>query len=152
MLCFAQYLSGHPGIVVVDNVLTPQALSNLRELATASTVMGSTRTATHRAQLPYTLPPSLSPRSVTQTYFDTRPSYIGAYWQNGFGNRVLFRLVEALRRAMPRVLGNLTITEMWSYKVRCCQCACVPASLSHTMCTCSHCQYYDQGPGIGKHW
>ena len=44
--------------------------------------------------------------------------------QTGFGNRVMFRIVEELRHALPRVLGGLTVWEMWSYKVCDCVCGC----------------------------
>ena len=84
-----EYFAQDPGIVVVDDFLTQEALENIRNLCLEST-----------------------------TFWDVRSTYVGSYANDGLGNHVLFRVIEELRRAMPNLIGDMDLQTMWSYKVR----------------------------------
>ena len=76
--------------------------------------------------------------------------------QSGWGNRVLFRVIEQLRSAMPRVIGNLIATNFWSYKVQhlflWAHVKCLPLLLlTHVLLLLLGRQYFDNRKGINPH-
>lgn len=90
-----QYLASYPGLVVLDDFLTPEALASIQRLTREATV-----------------------------FWDLRRTYLGATMEHGFANRVLFRVVEELRTKFDRVLGGLPLSHCWAVKVCCCCCCC----------------------------
>ena len=67
----------------------------------------------------------LSPEALDELYhfcmdasiwFDVKPGYLGAYFDDGFTAPVLLRVVEELRRAFPRVVGDKELKQAWAYK------------------------------------
>ena len=67
----------------------------------------------------------LSPEALDELYhfcmdasiwFDVKPGYLGAYFDDGFTAPVLLRVVEELRKALPRVVGDKELKQAWAYK------------------------------------
>lgn len=85
----ASYFRNGPGIVYVDNLLTLQALHELRRFCLESTV-----------------------------WFDYRYSdgYLGAYVEDGFICPLLAQIAAELPRALPGIFGANAITHLWGYK------------------------------------
>lgn len=83
------YFRGGPGIVTVDDVLTPQALHELRRFCLESTV-----------------------------WFDYRYSdgYLGAYVEEGFICPLLVQIAREFPRALPGIFGKHAIAHLWGYK------------------------------------
>jgi hypothetical protein len=48
---------------------------------------------------------------------DVRPSYVGAYHDDGLNHPVITSVVEELREAMPHVIGELPLVMLWAYKL-----------------------------------
>ena len=49
-------------------------------------------------------------------WYDIKPSYLGAYMNDGFSHPLLVEVAESLRAAMPELLGPHRLTQMWAYK------------------------------------
>ena len=81
--------AGVPSIIVVDNVLSPEALE-----------------AAYRACM------------LSTIWFDsTKPNdYVGAYLQWGLMDPNILRLAKELREGMPQALGPHRLSSLWSYK------------------------------------
>ncbi|WP_198648771.1 tetratricopeptide repeat protein [Cyanothece sp. BG0011] len=75
-------------MVYFDNFLTPEALQNLRQFCLESTIFFK-----HRAS-----------------------GYVGAYMTTGIANPLMFQIAEELRERLPRVLGELSVGNMWVYR------------------------------------
>ncbi len=75
-------------MVYFDNFLTPEALQNLRQFCLESTIF-----LKHRAS-----------------------GYVGAYMNTGMANPLMFQIAEELRERLPRVLGELSVGNMWVYR------------------------------------
>ena len=65
----------------------------------------------------------LSPEALDELYhfcmdasiwFDVKPGYLGAYFDDGFTAPVLLRVVEELRKALPRVVGDKELKQGWA--------------------------------------
>lgn len=81
----------HPGIVVIDNLLSPQVLEKVRRYLLLSTFWYETK----------------------------RPKYgkyVGAYIGDGMNDRLLMEIAYELHKAMPRVMEGHPLKELWSYK------------------------------------
>jgi tetratricopeptide (TPR) repeat protein len=81
------YLDSRPGLVVVDNILAPEALESLRKFCLDSTIWN-----------------------------ELKGGYLGAYMPDGFSGRLLLRLSSELRARMPRVFRDHPLQTMWGYK------------------------------------
>ena len=85
-----RYLSQPPGLVVIDDFLSPPALEQLRRFCRESTVWSGTRYAEGR---------------------------IGAFFVDGFNAPLLLQIAEELRAAFPRVIGDQhPLRQMWGFK------------------------------------
>lgn len=84
-----QYLTKPPGVVVVDDFLTPEALRSLRAFCLESTVWSINR---------YT------------------NGYLGAFFREGFSCPLLLQIAEELQRFLPRVIGKRPLLHLWGYK------------------------------------
>ena len=79
-----------PGVAVVDDFLTPEALDALHRFCLDSTIWSSTRHAYGR---------------------------LGSQFQNGFAAPLLAQIAEELREALPKVIGRrYPLRHMWGYK------------------------------------
>ena len=83
----AAFLEGKPGLVVVDDLLSAEALQALRTFCLESTVWN-----------------------------ELKGGYLGAYMPDGFSGRLLLRLSSELRSRMPRVFSEHPLQTMWGYK------------------------------------
>lgn len=81
----------HPGIVVVDDLLSPQTLQRVRNYLLLSTFW-------HEAKTP------------------RFGRYLGAYLMDGMHDKMMTEIAFDLHRAMPRVMKNHHLKELWSYK------------------------------------
>lgn len=83
-----RYRDSDGGLVVVDDFLTRDALSALRAYCLETTF-----------------------------WFDYTKAggYSGAYMEQGFGNELLLQLVTELRSALPGLLGQHPLKQMWAY-------------------------------------
>ena len=82
------YRDSGPGVVVVDDLLRPEALSALRRYLHRSTVWFG--------------------------YGKTR-GYCGSYMEDGFGNALLLQLASEMRRHLPQIVGPHFLNQMWAY-------------------------------------
>lgn len=82
------YAAQSPGIVVVDDFLSSEALTLLRAYCLESTIWFD---------------------------FTKAGGYSGAYMQQGFGSDLLLALVHQLREAFPTILGPHPLNQMWAY-------------------------------------
>jgi len=86
----SQYHEHAPGLVVIDNFLSREALEGLRLFCLESTVWSSTRYAHGR---------------------------LGAFFWNGFNCPLLIQIAEELRQRLPRLLHNLyPLQQLWGFK------------------------------------
>jgi hypothetical protein len=86
----SRYLDRSPGLVVVDDFLSEDALHEVREFCLESTVWFANR------------------------YNHGR---LGAFFQNGFNCPLLLQIAEELRMAMPRVIGDRhALQQVWGFK------------------------------------
>lgn len=84
------YLSRPPGLAVIDNFLSDEALEEVRRFCTQSTVWSGTRYAEGR---------------------------LGAFFVDGFNPPILLQVAEELRAALPRVIGDShPLRQMWGFK------------------------------------
>ena len=85
-----QYLETPPGLVVIDNFLSDQALENLRLFCLESTIWSTNRYAHGR---------------------------LGSFFKDGFNCPLLLQIAQELRDALPRVIGNrYPLRQMWGFK------------------------------------
>jgi len=75
------------GLLVIDDLLTPEALSALRDFAELSTI-----------------------------WFQERTSYLKASMGTGFATPLLVQIVKELRSSLPKVLCDIPLSGMWAYK------------------------------------
>lgn len=143
-MCAAlQYMKAVPHMVVIDDLLNPQALANLRELCLSGTVwqpdpgqpwclpsppnnvfcadiLGCPRTLCRRVLPVWLWQPCSVPTGVLPSG-EFLALVVRCCCVTLLGCAFCWRWilqVEQLRVAMPRILGNLTLSEMWSYWVR----------------------------------
>ena len=81
------YLKAKPNLVVVDDLLAPEALEGLRRFCRESTVWNNIQSG-----------------------------YLGAYFYDGFACESLLRLARELRERLPRVIPGLPLLMLWGYK------------------------------------
>jgi len=81
-----------PSVVVIDNVLSSQALDRVRRVLLESTVWYQTKLPQH---------------------FGT---YTGAYIDDGLHDRILLSLAVELRKALPGILQDHPLRYLWAYK------------------------------------
>lgn len=85
----AAYLAGDPQLVVIDQMLQPDACEALLHFCQKSTIW----------------------------HDDQRPGgYLGAYMDDGFSCDLLYQIAYDLRDAMPGVFKGLPLKHMWAYK------------------------------------
>lgn len=83
----AQWQSSSPQIVVVDELLTPEALEGLRRFCLGSTIW----------QRPY------------------KNGYLGAMLEHGFACPLLAQIAEELQATFPTILGNQGLIMAWGF-------------------------------------
>lgn len=83
----ARYLAADPNVTILDQLLTPQALTAVRQFCRESTIWNN-----------------------------IKPGYLGAYFYDGFCSDLLLRLAWDLRERMPRVIGSRPLNMMWGFK------------------------------------
>ncbi len=85
-----------PGICWVDGLLTPAALADLRRFCLESTIWND----------------------VGHNFKEdaTRRAYLGTYAGDGFCCPLLFQIAEDLTRALPAILKDHRLQQMWAYK------------------------------------
>lgn len=85
-----KYLANSPGVVVVDDFLSAEALDNLRQFCLESTVWSGNRYAHGR---------------------------LGAFFRDGFNCPLLLQIAQALREMLPRVIGDrYPLRQLWGFK------------------------------------
>jgi tetratricopeptide (TPR) repeat protein len=84
----AQYLAGRPEIVVIDNLLTEEALLALRGFCLGSTVWNAE--------------------------YDNH--YLGAFAVDGFVNDIVLRISREFHEKMPQVFSGHALEEIWAFK------------------------------------
>jgi tetratricopeptide (TPR) repeat protein len=85
-----QYVENTPGVVVIDDFLTPEALQSLRQFCLESTIWFANR------------------------YDHGR---LGAFFCDGFNCPLLLHISEELQEALPRVIGErYPLRQMWGFK------------------------------------
>ncbi len=85
-----RYLDRPPGIVIIDDFLTPEALNGVRAFCLESTVWSGNRYAYGR---------------------------LGAFFQDGFNCPLLLQIAEELRDTLPRVIGDrFPLRQLWGFK------------------------------------
>lgn len=83
------YLSAEPGLVVIDNLLQPDATEALLHFCQKSAIW----------------------------HDDARPgAYLGAYMDDGFSCGLLYQVAEAVQQALPEVIQGAPLRHMWAYK------------------------------------
>eukprot|EP01048_Picozoa_sp_COSAG05_P008433 COSAG05_NODE_642_length_8135_cov_20.343703_8_plen_563_part_00 len=75
------------GLVVVDGVLSGDALAGLQRFAEEATV-----------------------------FHEVKHGYLGAYFDEGLSSPLLEQVVEELRAVLPSLLGELPLVQAWMYK------------------------------------
>jgi len=81
----------HPGIVVIDNLLSPAVLDKVRDYLLMSTFWYEAKTPRYGR-------------------------YVGAYIGDGMHDKLLIAIAYELHKAMPRVMNGHPMKELWSYK------------------------------------
>ena len=81
-----------PKVVVIDDLLTPRALTRIRQVLLESTVW-------YEAKSPV----------------DTG-NYVGAYLNDGLHDRILLALAFELHEALPRIMTGHPLAFLWAYK------------------------------------
>lgn len=84
----ADYRNSGPGIVVVDDLLRPEALMALRRYLHRSTVWFG---------------------------YGKARGYCGSYMEDGFGNPLLLQLAWEMRQRLPKIVGPHFLNQMWAY-------------------------------------
>ena len=85
----AAYTASGPGIIHVDNLLTPRAVADLRRFCLESTIWYD---------------------------FKHEGGYLGAYINEGFDCGLLLQIAEELPKALPGIFAGHRLTQMWAYK------------------------------------
>ena len=83
-----------PGIVVVDHLLSEQALAELRAFCLESTMWFD----------------------ISHNFTDAGRGYLGANVMDGFSCPLLFQIAEEMRQALPDIFRDYPLMQMWSYK------------------------------------
>lgn len=83
-----RYLAAKPEIVVIDNMLTPEALMELRRFCLHSTIWRT----------------------------DYSNAYLGAFPEDGFVGPLHLQIASELRRALPRIVGDHPLEQLWAFK------------------------------------
>jgi len=78
---------GHE-VVVLDGLLTPTALAELRRFCLESTIWHGAREG---------------------------QGYLGSYMQHGFASGLLLQIAEELKQRLPRIFRNTSLVQMWAY-------------------------------------
>ena len=111
-----QYLGETPHIAVIDGMLTPPALSAVRDFTLEGPLfiafVSSFLLFAHIVLFAHT--PSISLEATV--FFDAKPGYLGAYMKEGFHSPLLLQIAEELKMMLPNVLGGTHLTKMWAYK------------------------------------
>ena len=81
----------NPGVVVIDNLLSPETLQRVREYLLVSTMWYEAKTPRYG-------------------------NYLGAYLGDGMFDTLLNEVAFELHKAMPRVMKDHALKQMWSYK------------------------------------
>ena len=76
-----------PGLTVIDNFLSKEALSSLLEFLRSSTI-----------------------------WYDVKPGYLGTYHRTGLTGPLLIQIERELRERMPNIIGSLPLRTVWAYK------------------------------------
>lgn len=84
--------SSIPGVLIIDDLLTPHAISLLRKLLLRNTHWFQTKTPLEFGK------------------------YVGAYVDDGLNDPIFIELAKQLHQAMPRVMKNHYLKYMWAYK------------------------------------
>jgi hypothetical protein len=82
----------HPGIITVDNLLSPQALAAIQKIMLESTVW-------YQTKLPLRF-----------------GGYVGAYIDDGLHDRILLELSLQLHDFLPRIFQGHPLRYLWAYK------------------------------------
>ena len=85
----AAYVASGPGLIHLDNLLTPRALAELRRFCLESTIWYD---------------------------FKHEGGYLGAYINEGFDCELLLQIAEDLPKALPGIFHGHRLTQMWAYK------------------------------------
>ena len=86
----SEYLGNSPGVVVIDDFLSIQALESLRLFCLESTVWSGNRYAHGR---------------------------LGAFFRDGFNCPLLLQIAEELRERFPRMIGDrYPLRQLWAFK------------------------------------
>lgn len=83
---------GHPGIIVIDDVLSPPALAAIQKIMLESTVFSQCK-----------LPKKFG-------------GYVGAYIDDGLHDRILLELARELHDKLPEVFSGHALKYLWAYK------------------------------------
>jgi tetratricopeptide (TPR) repeat protein len=83
-----------PGITWVDNLLTAQALAELRAFCLESTIWFD----------------------MGHNFADTGRGYLGTTVTDGFCCPLLFQIAEEMRRSLPDIFRDYPLMQMWAYK------------------------------------
>ena len=86
------YSNQTPQVAVIDNILTEEALHEIRKILLESTVF-------YQTKRPHTL-----------------GGYTGAYIDDGLHDRILLELTSELRKKIPTVLEQHALRYLWAYK------------------------------------
>jgi len=81
-----------PGVIVIDDLLTPQTLSLLRRLLLRNTHWYQTKTPLEFGK------------------------YVGSYIDDGLHDPIFLELATHLHKAMPRMMSGHDLKYMWAYK------------------------------------
>ena len=82
----------HPGVLIVDNLLSDEALKRIRQLLLESTVW-------YQTKMPLRF-----------------GGYVGAYIDDGLHDRLLLALAFELHAALPRIMKGHPLKYLWAYK------------------------------------
>lgn len=82
-----KYFDAKPSLVVIDDLLTAQALAAIRAYCLESTIWN-----------------------------ELKGGYLGAYMPDGFSGRLLLRIGSELRARLPRVIAAHPLHATWGYK------------------------------------
>lgn len=85
----AEYFRQTPGITWIDNLLTQEALNQLRKYCLESTLWFD---------------------------FNHPNGYLGASFENGFADPLLLRICDELRTKFPNIFLDYPIMQMWAFK------------------------------------
>ena len=81
------YFGSNPNLAVIDNLLNQEVLSRLRAFCREATI-----------------------------WKDVKAGYLGTYLLDGFCEPLLLQIAHELCQALPAILGDHPLIEMWAYK------------------------------------